>query len=115
MLNVENKEHLIWLKDFYAPLLTSRQQEVLNLYLDGDYTLTEIAESFGSTRQAVYDMVKRTEKTLVGYEKKLGLLKRFHTARQQAEKIECLIQKFPGNDDEKNEIIQALDEMLAML
>lgn len=115
MQQVDTKENLIWLKDFYAPLLTQRQQEVLTLYLDGDYTLTEIAESFGSTRQAIYDMVKRTEKVLVEYEEKLGLLKRFYIARQKAEKVEKIVRQLSGDERDKQEIFQALDEMLAVL
>ncbi len=115
MREVESKENLIWLKDFYAPLLTLHQQDVLNLYLDGDYTLTEIAESCGSSRQAVYDLVKRTEKLLMGYETKLGLLSRFRTARKKAEAAESMVRQMPCDETQKQQIFQALDEMLAVL
>ena len=115
MQQLDTKEQFIWLKDFYAPLLTARQQETLNLYLDGDYTLSEIAESCGSTRQAIYDMVRRTEKLLTGYEEKLGLWQRFRTARRKAEQAEALVERLNCDEKAKQEICQALDEMLAVL
>ncbi len=115
MQQLDTKEQFIWLKDFYAPLLTARQQEILNLYLDGDYTLSEIAESCGSTRQAIYDMVRRTEKLLTGYEEKLGLWQRFRTVRRKAEQAQLLVAKLSCEEQEKQEIYQALNEMLDVL
>ena len=48
---------------FYAALLTDKQMNYIELYYADDYSLAEIAEEFGVSRQAVYDNIKRTEKT----------------------------------------------------
>ena len=40
----------------------------IELYYADDYSLAEIAEEFGVSRQAVYDNIKRTEKILEDYE-----------------------------------------------
>ncbi|GGL44246.1 putative DNA-binding protein [Sporolactobacillus putidus] len=65
------------LYDFYQPLLTSKQQEYLNLYYLNDFSLGEIAERCQVTRQAVYDNLKRAEGALEAFEKKLGLLRKY--------------------------------------
>lgn len=66
------------LYDFYQPLLTPKQQEYLDLYYLNDFSLGEIAESHHVTRQAVYDNLKRAEKTLEAFEEKLGLFRKFN-------------------------------------
>ena len=45
----------------------------IELYYADDYSLAEIAEEFGVSRQAVYDNIKRTEKILEDYEMKLHM------------------------------------------
>ncbi|KDR94149.1 hypothetical protein SAMN02745945_00833 [Peptoclostridium litorale DSM 5388] len=60
--------------DYYGELLTSKQRDVVSLYYDEDYSLSEISENLGISRQAVYDTLKRAEKILKGYEEKLGLV-----------------------------------------
>ena len=59
--------------EFYAALLTDKQMNYIELYYADDYSLAEIAEEFGVSRQAVYDNIKRTEKILEDYEKKLHM------------------------------------------
>ena len=47
------------LLDIYGGLLTQKQREALHMQLDLDYSLSEIAENQGVTRQAALDAVKR--------------------------------------------------------
>jgi predicted DNA-binding protein YlxM (UPF0122 family) len=67
------------LYDFYQPLLTPKQQEYLDLYYLNDLSLGEIAENRHVTRQAVYDNLKRAEKTLESFESKLGLFRKYQS------------------------------------
>jgi len=62
------------LYDFYSQLLTEKQREMIDLYYNQDFSLGEIGEVFGVSRQAVYDTLKRTEKILYEYEEKLKLV-----------------------------------------
>ncbi|PDO11278.1 MAG: hypothetical protein BLM47_03185 [Candidatus Reconcilbacillus cellulovorans] len=69
--------------DFYEPLLTEKQRAILTYYYHDDDSLGEISELLGVSRQAVYEHLKRAEKTLEEYERKLGLVRR-HEARRKA-------------------------------
>jgi predicted DNA-binding protein YlxM (UPF0122 family) len=63
--------------DFYSGLLTPKQQRVFSLYHMENLSLAEIAEEEGTTRQAVHDLLQRTEKILERWEKELSLVDRF--------------------------------------
>ncbi len=62
------------LYDLYGPLLTPKQQEAVRLYYEQDLSLGEIASECQVSRQAVYDLLRRSEAALEKYEQKLGLL-----------------------------------------
>ena len=66
-----------WLFAFYGPLLTDRQQKLLALYCEEDFSLSEIAAREGISRQGVYDAVRRGARQLESYEAQLGLLARY--------------------------------------
>lgn len=74
---MEKRVETGWLLDFYGPLLTGRQQALLQLYCEEDLSLAEIAEQEGISRQAVHDSVRRGDAQLHEYEKQLGLLRRY--------------------------------------
>lgn len=82
---LEKLSQMIWLKDFYGPLLTEKQRAILSLYYEDDLSLSEIADEVHISRQAVYDLVKRSEHQLLHYEEKLGLVDKFKQTRQQLE------------------------------
>ena len=74
---VEDRIETGWLFDFYGPLLTQRQRELLALYCEEDLSLSEIAVQVGISRQGVHDAVHRGARTLAAYERQLGLLARY--------------------------------------
>ena len=59
--------------DCYESLLTDNQRSVYDLYYLQDISLGEIAGEMSISRQAVHDLLKRTEKRLLNYEASLGL------------------------------------------
>jgi len=65
------------LYDFYGELLTDHQKEIYGDYVQNDLSPSEIAQDHGITRQAAYDMIRRCNKILEGYERKLHLLQKF--------------------------------------
>lgn len=58
----------------YGGLLTEKQQNIMEQYFYDDLSLGEIAENTRTSRQAVYDLLRRVEQTLEKYEDKLHLL-----------------------------------------
>ncbi|MCI8609254.1 MAG: putative DNA-binding protein [Firmicutes bacterium] len=79
------------LNDFYGQLLTEKQRQVMELYHEENLSLAEIAEEFQISRQAVYDTLKKAEKSLNEYEEKLGLVKKFLSTSQAIEEIEIAV------------------------
>ncbi len=65
------------LLDFYGNLLTEKMRNTMDLYLNDDLSLSEIADTVGISRQGVHDTIKRASKQLSEYEEKLGLASRF--------------------------------------
>ncbi len=74
-------DQLALLFDFYAPLLTSRQRELLQAYYLDDLSLGEIAGEEQVSRQAIHDQIKRAEHALQDFELRLGLVAE-HRRRQ---------------------------------
>ena len=62
-----------YLLDFYGELLPERKRAILEMYYNEDYSLAEIAEEIGISRQGVRNTIKKTEAELFFYEEKLGL------------------------------------------
>lgn len=79
------EENLFYLKlfDLYKPLLSVSQQYVMEDYLDGNLTVSEIAENRGISRQAVKDCVNKSLKKLKNIEDKLMLAQRITLLEKQ--------------------------------
>ncbi|MBC5647114.1 YlxM family DNA-binding protein [Christensenella tenuis] len=60
--------------DFYGEFLTEKQAKLFKLYYNDDYSLAEIAQECGISRQGVLDTLKRAQAKLKDMEGKLGLV-----------------------------------------
>lgn len=96
-----------YLFDFYQSLLTPKQQSYMSLYYLDDFSLGEIAEQYGVSRQAVYDNIKRTEAMLEEYEEKLQLYKKYEKRNQIIKKLKTSLQ----DNKSKQEILQIVIEL----
>ena len=81
------------LLDFYGNLLTEKMRLTLDMYLNDDLSLAEIAEEEEISRQGVHDKVKRGLAQLNTYEDKLGLVKRFLEQKESVTEAIDLIDK----------------------
>lgn len=99
------------LLDFYGALLTPKQFQVMELYYNEDYSLAEIAQTMGITRQGVYDAEKKSERLLSEYEEKLGLCSRFRRVKADLEEMRGAIQTMQSEKD-KQEIIERIEQVL---
>lgn len=104
----------VMLLDCYGDLLTEHQRNIMELYYCEDLSLAEIGNPLGITRQAVRDIIKRTESILLNYEEKLKFAERLSKMRECFTDILETIQKI---DDEniKNSITDDINKGLDLL
>ncbi len=85
--------------DIYGCLLTSKQQEIIEYYYLDNYSYSEIAENLSITRAAVYDAIKKAEKSLEDYESKMLLLNNYLI------RVECYKKLLDLNIDEVTKLV----------
>ena len=91
------------LYDFYGELLTEHQKRVYEDVVLNDYSLSEIADELGISRQGVHDMIKRCNRLLNGYEEKLHLVEKFVSLKEKVGEIRK-IAKTRESDPDMEEI-----------
>lgn len=77
------------LYDFYGELLTDHQKSVFSAAIFDDMSYSELAEEFDCSRQAAFDLIRRINKKLEGYEERLGLLERFTVAQGKMNELKA--------------------------
>lgn len=58
---------------YYKDLFTEKQQQYFEDYYLNDLSLSEIAENYSVSRNAVHNQIKIVEEKIIEYEKILGL------------------------------------------
>jgi len=84
---MEKNIQMSMLLDIYAPLLTSKQQDFLDLYYNQNLSLAEIAEDANITRQGVRKIIVDGEKNLLEFESKLKFLEKKLTNNKIIEEL----------------------------
>ena len=104
------------LYDFYGELLTEHQRQIYEDVVFNDMSLSEIAEEQGISRQGVYDLVKRCDKILSGYEEKLKLVEKFNRTKKMVEEIKLLaVQYKQSGESSLIDKIESISEEIGKL
>lgn len=103
------------LYDFYGQLLTERQKEILKLYYEDNFSLSEIAEAFSISRQAVHDTIKKAEKALREYEHQLGLVQKFEVTEEAIAAIDLEIDKLIKENSQNNKLTERLQKIKSII
>jgi predicted DNA-binding protein YlxM (UPF0122 family) len=85
---LQARSRFLALYERYGALLTDHQREVLDLHLNSDWSLAEIANHGGTSRAAVHDLIRRSTLSLEDYERRLGLLAERGRRRRAIESVE---------------------------
>lgn len=94
------------LYDFYGELLTSHQKEIYEQFVLEDLSLSEIAQDAGISRQGVHDLIKRCNKILENYEKKLHLVERFVAIKEKVHRMNELLDSEEADNIKEYQLIQ---------
>ena len=98
----------------YGPLLTEKQRDILSMYYEEDYSLGEISNILGTSRQSIFDSLRRSEKSLRDYEDKLGMAKKL----SKIDKLADIIQNEPKGDDclgDRGQLMVLIDEIRELI
>ncbi len=114
---MEEKVKISMLCQLYGKLLTEKQFEFLNDYYNNDLSLSEIAENYNITRQAVRDIIKKGEKKLFEYEEKLLFMKKIVNQEKQIQRILSEITKIEDTSTDKQieSILNSIKKELSCL
>ena len=97
------------LLDFYGETLSERKLSVMSLYYNEDFSLSEVAEEVGISRQGVRELIKKSEKELTELENKLGLVERFNRLRSLADVAEKKLLQ----ENVSDELLNAVNELVS--
>lgn len=100
-----------YLLDIYEKLLTDKQTLAMNLFYNEDLSMSEIADELSVSRQAAFDLIKRTQKILEDYDSKLNLLDKYLTCTEILDEIS---EKIKGTQSEGQigELVEKIRKIL---
>ncbi len=98
------------LYDYYGELLTDKQRSLFDQYYNQDYSLTEIAELSGISRQGVHDAIVRAEHTLHQLEQVIGAIARAEQVGRAMESIRIAAMQLPASD-QRAAILTAVESL----
>ncbi len=112
----EKNFHFSVLLDVYRPLLNEQRENMLDLYYNEDYSLSEISENTGLSRQGVQFLIKKGETQLTELESALGLAGLYAEAQGLTEQLEkALAEAKNETGDAKDEAIRRAAALAASL
>lgn len=107
-MDINKNMRISLLLEIYGNLLTTKQKQILTDFYDNNMSLGEIAENTSTSRQAVNDIIKRSQKILENYESKLMLLEKFNKIKSDITSIKKIV----VNNGNKTSINTILDKIL---
>ena len=113
---MEKKVEAAMLNGYYGALLTENQSEMLKLYCDEDYSLTEIAQQYAVSRQSVYDTLNRAMLSLSAAEEKLHWASASENRQKVLRKLCGQVRALPvepSGQSARAEILNALQGLLS--
>lgn len=93
---MEEIVYLNSLYDYYKNLLTEKQQQYFEDYYQNNLTLSEIADNYGISRNAVHKQLKDVTNLLNNYEQKLQIVEKNRKIISLVKNDEKLLKEIEG-------------------
>jgi hypothetical protein len=107
---MEKNVEISMLCQVYGKVLTEKQYELLNDYYNNDLSLSEIAENNNITRQAVRDIIKKSENKLYELEEQVSAMKKMLENQKAIKSIQNELAKIDKTAENK-EIHKAVENI----
>lgn len=106
-MKIEEFYNYTILFDLYGKLLSKKQFEVMDKFLNHDISESELAELLGESRQAVHDAITKAKKQLVDFEEKCKFFEISTNTKNQLQSLKAgLLEK----DTKKS--LKLIDEII---
>jgi len=112
---MERNVELSLLLSWYGAFLTERQRTLLELHVDEDLSLSEIAERESISRQGVHDALRRAEEQLLEMEEKLGLERRTNALREGLSELFAFARDIACKKEQKEALLSRIGALQNLL
>lgn len=100
------------LLDIYGALLSEKKRELLDYYYNEDYSLSEISEITGISRQGVRDSIKKSEEDIYSLEEKLKIAAK---NRMLSEQLDLICAELSSENTDKEKVLAHLSIIRSLI
>ena len=94
--------------DVYGKLLSKKQFEVMDKFLNLDLGESELAEMQGESRQSVHDAISKAKKQLLEFEEKCGIIKVVDNIKDKLISAKAFLQDSANANEIIDDIINSI-------
>ena len=102
-MQIEEHNNLIELFDLYGSLLSKKQFEVMDKFLNFDLGESELGAELGESRQSVHDAITKAKRQLYEFEEKCKINAKLQEIRSKLVKVSEKIEK---NSNEASNLLE---------
>ena len=98
--------------DIYGNLLSNKQRDVMDKFLNLDLGESELAELLGDSRQAVHDAIVKAKKQLTEMENKCHIAENLTKAKTKLSAAKSFLKE---TDENQKKSIKIIDEVINLI
>ena len=94
--------------DVYGKLLSKKQFEVMDKFLNLDLGESELAEMQGESRQSVHDAISKAKKQLLEFEQRCGIIKSYDNIKDKLVQAKVFLPDSANANEIIDDVINSL-------
>ncbi len=95
-MQIEELNNYTKLFDVYGKLLSKKQFEIMEKFLNLDLSETELSEVYGESRQSIHDAISKAKKQLLEFEEKCGVVANKKICKNNLIKVKAFLTDQPN-------------------